>query len=136
MPEVCWLAALVGTLAVTSAACGDGKLTHEDFDRSCEVDSDCVIVEEIGFCCSCEEVSINRGDLASYEEAAHCGDCGADCPPASSPSCNEGSCEAVSDLVCTPDVSYPCAEGDCPNGTPAGRPCLENGKGYGTCKCT
>jgi hypothetical protein len=131
----CWLAAFAGALPLWSVACGDEILKSDDFDQSCDVDSDCVVVNEIGFCCGCEEVAINRDELESYEEAANCGTCGFDCPSAASPVCNQGVCEAAPDLLCAPGFDYACENEDCSNGAGL-KKCRANGLGYDECTCS
>lgn len=128
------MAAFVGALPLWSIACGDGKLKSDDFDRSCEVDSDCVVVVELGYCCSCEVVGINRDELEDYEEAADCGDCGISCASSSSPLCVVGTCEAQEDLLCAPGFEYACEREDCTNGAGIKR-CNEDGVTYGDCIC-
>jgi hypothetical protein len=131
----CWLAAFAGALPLCSVACGDGELKSDDFDQSCEVDSDCVVVDDIGFCCSCEEVAINRDALDDYEEAANCGTCEFDCPQASSPACKQGMCEARPELVCAPGVDYACNNDECADFAGL-KTCRADGLDYGACTCT
>lgn len=129
-----WLAVFAVAMPLAAIACNDGELRSDDFDQSCDVDDDCVIVNEIGFCCSCEEVAINRDDLSDYEEASGCGDCSSFCAQQSLPRCIEGACVAKLDRDCAPGFDYPCEKEECANGAGVKR-CGDNGFSYDDCRC-
>jgi hypothetical protein len=124
----------VFAVSVLGAACGDKVLKSDDFDQSCDVDSDCVVVVELGFCCSCEQAGINRDALEEYEEASDCAPCDASCAEPFSPRCEAGSCIADPVLDCTPGEKYICGNYQCPTGN-GHKACEDDGYGFDDCLC-
>lgn len=89
------LAALALTLA--AAGCGD-VIDASDFDQTCVVDEDCVVVLVGEMCdCICTTAGINRGDLPKYDAAVRAKACGTLCSPCadvSKAACRGGMCAA------------------------------------------
>ena len=91
--------ALCTMLLVAPFGCND-EIWASDYDQSCSLDTDCVIVAEGDYCdrdaCNCPAAAINRDDLDRWEqdlsELYRCEDW-VDCECYSaSVGCQEGTC--------------------------------------------
>lgn len=96
---------LVGGVYLLSAAQGCtsnettcSSLQASNYDPSCKVDSDCVVVQELGFCCP--NAAINVGAQARYtadvdKAPAACAKkgCNVSCPTTGAPCCRQGTCQ-------------------------------------------
>lgn len=92
----------LGALLALSHCAPTSIITVTDYDQSCEVATDCVLIKAGEACGACgPNVAINKGDLASYEDDLAnlaCEDFYTLCPagiPDIKPACTEGRCDVV-----------------------------------------
>lgn len=104
MSRSSWLALSLVALSVAAWACSseDEKktLSADDYDQTCSVDTDCVIVD-IGACtCTCDSATINVKDKPKFEQdRAQCDTGGSSCGMcpwmgSAVPYCNAGHCDS------------------------------------------
>lgn len=85
-----FLAVPVGAIACDDTTVVDVK----DYDQTCEVDADCVMVKNGAACCGCPNASINEKDVVRYQE-------------------DQGTCDEFCDVVCVNNVAAVCVDGTC-----------------------
>jgi hypothetical protein len=75
-------------MALMFVACGEStQLSADDYDQSCVVDEDCVLIEVGDICCGCERAGINRSALDEYED-------------------DRGTCTSECDIACAEVVTF------------------------------
>lgn len=89
------LAFLLVLAPLAFAAC-DGVTVVDvtQYDQTCSVDADCVLVQDGDICCGCPDAAINKGDLPRYQD-------------------DLGTCEAVCDIGCVANPTPFCDAGKC-----------------------
>lgn len=127
-----WLGVAAVLLPLGFVACSDGELTSDDFDRSCETDSDCIVVFEIGFCCSCQVTAISVSEVEAYETANGCDNCALSCGFFPDARCIDEACRVQRD--CAPFVRYACDREECVGGKGI-HVCNADGFTFGECTC-
>lgn len=87
--------ALVVAAPILAVACDEPTVVDvKDYDQSCKVDGDCVMVKNGAACCGCPNASINERDVVRYQE-------------------DQGTCDEFCDAVCLNDVVAVCVDGKC-----------------------
>lgn len=72
---------LLVLLALTPLSGCSTTIDADDYERSCQEDSECMIISVGDICdCSCDVSAINRSDEAAYREDRHV-DCNKQCEP-------------------------------------------------------
>lgn len=90
MVELFVLAAPIPAVACNGTTFVDVK----DYDQTCKVDADCVLVKAGDICCGCPNAGINKGDLPKHED-------------------DIGTCDAVCDIGCAGNTIAVCDNGTC-----------------------
>ncbi len=118
-------------------SCGGGTTIAdvEQYDQSCELSTDCVLVIDGDICCGCPNAAINESELERYQ--SDLGECSAQCDIGcvdnGAAVCVDGACMLQSQVpVCEPGSEVFCS---CGGGQDGVQTCLEDGSDFGDCVC-
>lgn len=132
-----WIASFAWAGLVAVGACGGGATVVDvgEYDQSCQVAADCVVVQDGDICCGCPNAAINVDALARYQaDLGACeAQCDIGCPSAMVAVCEDGACAArEAEEACQPGALLFCK---CMGGVSGEKTCLEDGTGFGECLC-